>query len=96
MKLGIHQKDLVLAVQAADMVVWQKPEQSGLDINSLVADSEVPAYAFTEVDQIVDFLKENSQVGDHIVVMSNGGFGGIHEKLLIALGKTPHSMRGKS
>ena len=96
MKLGIHQKDLVLAVQAADMVVWQKPEQSGLDINSLVADSEVPAYAFTEVDQIVDFLKENSQVGDHIVVMSNGGFGGIHEKLLIALGKSPHSMSGKS
>jgi UDP-N-acetylmuramate: L-alanyl-gamma-D-glutamyl-meso-diaminopimelate ligase len=96
MKLGIHQKDLVLAVQAADMVVWQKPDQSGLDINSLVADSEVPAYAFTEVDQIVDFLKENGKVGDHIVVMSNGGFGGIHEKLLMDLGKTPHSMRGKS
>jgi len=96
MKQGIHQKDLVLAVNAADMVVWQKPERSGLNISSLVADSKVPAYAFSEVDQIVTFLKEKSQEGDHIVMMSNGGFGGIHEKLLIAFDQNSQSNSGKS
>lgn len=85
MKLGIHQKQLVDSCQEADMVVWQKPQQSDLDIDALIAESKVPAYAFSEVSDIVVFLKENSQEGDHIVVMSNGGFEGIHEKLLAAL-----------
>ena len=86
MKLGIHQQALVAASQAADMVVWQKPERSGLDMESMIRESKTPAFSFSEVDEIVAFVAENSQIGDHIVVMSNGGFGGIHEKLLKALG----------
>lgn len=85
MKLGIHQQTLVAASQAADMVIWQKPEHSGLDVDSMIKDSKTPAYSFLEVDEIVAFIAENAQTGDHIVVMSNGGFGGIHEKLLKAL-----------
>lgn len=85
MKLGIHQQTLVAASQAADIVIWQKPERSGLDMDSMIKDSKTPAYSFSEVDEIVAFVTENAQIGDHIVVMSNGGFGGIHEKLLKAL-----------
>ncbi len=85
MKMGIHQQQLVDSCQQADMVIWQKPEQSGLDFNALIADSKVPGYAFSEVSEIVGFLQENRQSGDHIVIMSNGGFDGIHEKLLSAL-----------
>jgi len=85
MKMGIHQQQLVESCQQADMVIWQKPEQSGLDFNALIADSKVPGYAFSEVSEIVGFLQENRQSGDHIVIMSNGGFDGIHEKLLAAL-----------
>ena len=85
MKLGIHQQALVAASQAADVVVWQKPERSGLDMDSMVRESKTPAYSFSEVDEIVAFVAENAKIGDHIVVMSNGGFGGIHEKLLKAL-----------
>ncbi|MFT4886682.1 MAG: UDP-N-acetylmuramate: L-alanyl-gamma-D-glutamyl-meso-diaminopimelate ligase [Pseudohongiellaceae bacterium] len=88
MKLGIHQKALVAASQAADMVIWQEPESSGLNMDSMIKDSKAPAYSFSEVDEIVAFIAENKQVGDHIVVMSNGGFGGIHEKLLKALANT--------
>jgi UDP-N-acetylmuramate: L-alanyl-gamma-D-glutamyl-meso-diaminopimelate ligase len=91
MQLGIHQQQLVDACQDADMVIWQKPEKSGLDFGSLVADSKVPGYAFSSVDDIVLFLEENSRAGDHIVVMSNGSFGGIHEKLLTALDHSPAS-----
>lgn len=85
MKLGVHQQTLVAASQSADMVIWQKPERSGLDIDSMIAESKTPAYSFAEVDEIVAFVEENAQIGDHIVVMSNGSFGGIHEKLLKAL-----------
>ena len=38
------------------------------------------------VDQIVAFLVEELREGDRVVILSNGGFGGIHEKLLSALG----------
>ena len=51
MKLGVHQTQLVASCQAADMVVWQRPERSKLDFEALVADSEVPAYVFGEVDE---------------------------------------------
>ncbi len=85
MNLGIHQQQLVTACEAASMVVWLKPEKSGLDFNKLIADSKVPSYAFPSVEEIIMFLEENVRSGDHIIIMSNGGFGGIHEKLLKAL-----------
>jgi len=93
MKEGIHQQQLVVACQSADMVVWQKPVESGLDFKALIAESKAPGYAFTEVDEIVQFLEENSRSGDHIVIMSNGDFGGIHERLLNALDHSPSAIR---
>lgn len=93
MKQGIHQQQLVMACQSADMVVWQKPVESGLDFKALIAESKAPGYAFTEVDEIVQFLEENSRSGDHIVIMSNGDFGGIHERLLNALDHSPSAIR---
>jgi len=44
------------------------------------------AEAFEEIDQIVDWVVEGRQEGDVVLVMSNGAFGGIWEKLLKALG----------
>ncbi len=44
------------------------------------------AKAFAEIDQIVDWVVEGRQEGDVVLVMSNGAFGGIWEKLLAALG----------
>lgn len=93
MKLGVHQEQLVESCQAADMVVWQQPEQSKIDFNALLAASKTPAYVFDNIDEIVAFLEENCRPGDHIVVMSNGGFGGIHEILLQALDSAPAESR---
>ncbi len=44
-----------------------------------------PAFYEPDADAIVERLKEEAQDGDVIVVLSNGGFGGIHDKLLAAL-----------
>jgi UDP-N-acetylmuramate: L-alanyl-gamma-D-glutamyl-meso-diaminopimelate ligase len=59
-----------------------------LDIETLIEDVAAtgkPASAITEVDDIVAQLRKEARSGDVIAVMSNGGFGGIHEKLLAAL-----------
>lgn len=59
-----------------------------LDIEKLIEDVAAtgkPSHAITEVDDIVAQLRREVRSGDVIAVMSNGGFGGIHEKLLEAL-----------
>jgi UDP-N-acetylmuramate: L-alanyl-gamma-D-glutamyl-meso-diaminopimelate ligase len=45
------------------------------------------ASAFDSTAEIVEFIRSQAAPGDHVVVMSNGGFDGIHGKLLDALGK---------
>lgn len=63
-----------------------------LDIEKLIEDiaaQRKPAAAITEVDEIVNALKNELRSGDVVAIMSNGGFGGIHEKLLVALAEPP-------
>jgi UDP-N-acetylmuramate: L-alanyl-gamma-D-glutamyl-meso-diaminopimelate ligase len=59
-----------------------------LDTDELVKDIELqgkPAMSFPDADAIVEHLTPEMKEGDVVAVMSNGGFGGIHEKLLDVL-----------
>jgi UDP-N-acetylmuramate: L-alanyl-gamma-D-glutamyl-meso-diaminopimelate ligase len=59
-----------------------------LDIERLIEDiraKDQPAFAITEVDEMVEQLRSELRSGDVVAIMSNGAFGGIHEKLLAAL-----------
>jgi UDP-N-acetylmuramate: L-alanyl-gamma-D-glutamyl-meso-diaminopimelate ligase len=48
------------------------------------------ARCFDDLDVLVRAVATDAQPGDHVLVMSNGGFGGVHDKLLAALaGTTP-------
>jgi len=85
MKMGVHQATLGASCADADQVVWMAGGDNGLDVESVIADSPVPAIAFYEIEDIVQWLLANTRAGDHIVLMSNGGFGGIHKRLLNAL-----------
>ena len=85
MKSGTHQTVLNDSCQSADMVVWYRTGGTELDIESLVSSSNVPAYYFHSVEEIVSHLNESCIPGDTVVIMSNGGFGGIHEQVLKAL-----------
>lgn len=82
MKSGAHQNTLNRACESADMVVWYKTEDCKIDFQSMLSQSKVPSYAFSSVAEIVTYLKENSLSGDYIIIMSNGGFEGIHDKLI--------------
>ena len=50
-----------------------------------------PAVALPDCDAIIEHLLPQLQEGDVVAIMSNGGFGGIHDKLLEALRKTEGS-----
>ncbi|HDZ09409.1 UDP-N-acetylmuramate:L-alanyl-gamma-D-glutamyl-meso-diaminopimelate ligase [Pseudohongiella sp.] len=85
MKMGVHQSCLASSCRAADLCLWMSGAGNGLDIEGIIAESPVPALNFNSVDDIVAYLSRHCRAGDHIVIMSNGGFGGIHGKLLSAL-----------
>jgi UDP-N-acetylmuramate: L-alanyl-gamma-D-glutamyl-meso-diaminopimelate ligase len=79
-------------IVAAAHLPGKVPEQERISENELVgAISEYgkDARFVPAVDEIVALLVSELREGDRVVVLSNGGFGGIHEKLLRALGASP-------
>ena len=69
-----------------------------LDTAKLIEDiaaQNKPAFAITDVDEIVRSLTSELHSGDVVVIMSNGAFGGIHEKLLAVLRESNAWVRRK-
>ena len=85
MRLGSHLDHLAAATALADQVVWYQPEGLDWSLQSVVAASKGKATVENSINTIVDQLAVNARPGDHIVIMSNGGFGGIHQQLIHAL-----------
>ena len=85
MRLGVHQQRLVDCTQTADEVFWYQSAAMDWSIAPIAEKSVRPAKVFNNIEQLVEALIKKVQPGAHIVVMSNGGFAGVHQKLLTAL-----------
>jgi len=85
MKLGVHREQLAPALAAADLAWFLNSVDLGWDLPAAVAALGGRARFAANVDALVDGLARESRPGDQILVMSNGGFGGLHDKLLAAL-----------
>jgi UDP-N-acetylmuramate: L-alanyl-gamma-D-glutamyl-meso-diaminopimelate ligase len=85
MKSGVHKDTLAASLAEADLVYLFQGEQVKWSVDTLIQDCQQPCYVENNIDVLVSHIVENSQAGDTIVIMSNGGFGGIHNKLLAAL-----------
>ncbi|WP_431023475.1 UDP-N-acetylmuramate:L-alanyl-gamma-D-glutamyl-meso-diaminopimelate ligase [Halomonas sp. H5] len=85
MRLGSLRARLGDSVAEADAVWWYQPAGLDWSLEEVVAASPVPARVEAEIEALVAALVAEARPGDRIVVMSNGGFGGIHDKLLAAL-----------
>ena len=84
MKHGTHKEELVPATQHADVVFWFESE--GLDWSMTEATSELNGhFVFRDTNQLHDELVRQLQSGDHVVIMSNGSFSGLHRQLLQSL-----------
>jgi UDP-N-acetylmuramate: L-alanyl-gamma-D-glutamyl-meso-diaminopimelate ligase len=86
MKLGAMKDALPGSLVDADLVFGFGSEQSlGWSLGAALAPLGDRASAFEDLDALVAAVANAAQPGDHIIVMSNGGFGGVHQKILGAL-----------
>ena len=85
MKLGNMKAQLPWSLASADLAFCHA---GGLDwsASEALADMGDRAQVAQRIDELVPQVVAAARAGDHIVCMSNGGFGGIHAKLLSALG----------
>jgi len=95
-RLAVFQEPYTKAFAYADYVIiagvynTSKASELGkvLDVGELVKDIELqgkPAMSFPDADSIVEHLMPELKEGDVVAIMSNGGFGGIHDKILDVL-----------
>ncbi|WP_444911421.1 UDP-N-acetylmuramate:L-alanyl-gamma-D-glutamyl-meso-diaminopimelate ligase [Microbulbifer sp. PAAF003] len=85
MRMGVHQGKLADSCSGADVVLWYQPEGVNWSLEDVAHHSSVPAKTFDSIEDGVESVLQLADSGSHIVVMSNGGFGGIHQRLIGAL-----------
>ena len=84
MKLGVMKAQLPASLADADLVFCYSAKL-GWDASEALAPLGHKAQVSDDLDGLVRNIVTAAQHGDQILVMSNGGFGGIHDKLLAAL-----------
>lgn len=85
MRLGVYKDKLAAVCADADQVLWYQPAGVDWDLQSVAEASPVPAQVFQSTEAIIEKICAESAPGDHVVIMSNGGFEGVHQRLLAAL-----------
>jgi UDP-N-acetylmuramate: L-alanyl-gamma-D-glutamyl-meso-diaminopimelate ligase len=85
MRMGIHAKTLSNAFVDADQVLLFQADNVDWDIAAHMSDLGDRCRVFTDIEEIISLISKEHQQGDHIVIMSNGGFGGLHKKLIDVL-----------
>ncbi|HZJ92151.1 MAG TPA: UDP-N-acetylmuramate:L-alanyl-gamma-D-glutamyl-meso-diaminopimelate ligase [Thiopseudomonas sp.] len=85
MKLGAHREGLAPSTADADHVFWYAPDNLGWDLAGAVANAPVPTQVCSTLDDIIAGVLALAQPDTQVVIMSNGGFGGIHTQLIEAL-----------
>lgn len=85
MKMGYHQNTLAASFDSADAVLWYKSTVTKLDLDAIADSAKAEFLSMTDTDSMIAWLLANARSGDHIVIMSNGGFEGLHQRLISAL-----------
>lgn len=84
MKLGVMKEALPESLQAADLVFCYGVSL-GWDARAVLAPLGARAMVHDHLPQLIESIVRAARPGDHVVVMSNGAFGGIHEQLVARL-----------
>ena len=85
MRMGSHKEGLAQSARLADEVIWYQPEGLDWDLQPVVDAASNHAQVSRLLDEIINRIVNEAGEGDAVVIMSNGGFGGLHQKLLKAL-----------
>ncbi len=84
MKLGVMKQALPASLVDADLVFCYGANL-GWDAKEALAPIAEKSAVFDDLDQLISAIVKEAKNGDQILIMSNGGFGGIHQKLLTKL-----------
>jgi UDP-N-acetylmuramate: L-alanyl-gamma-D-glutamyl-meso-diaminopimelate ligase len=87
MRVGTHRDTLADSLRGADSVWLYAPPDLGWDAQGSLDSLKGKAHVAHDLEALVAGLSGELHSGDHALLMSNGGFGGLHERLLESLGK---------
>jgi len=85
MRLGVHRAAIAPALAQADRVWLYEPPDLGWNLADVARAAKPPTEVVASIEGLVSVVAAEAKPGDHIIIMSNGGLGGIHAKLLAAL-----------
>ncbi len=95
MKMGIHRDSLASSAKLADEVLWYEPAGLEWGLSEVIANAVNGAkvenrhtnnqQVLSSTDDIIQHICDNVKANDVVVIMSNGGFEGIHGRLVEAL-----------
>ncbi|MCI5764888.1 MAG: UDP-N-acetylmuramate:L-alanyl-gamma-D-glutamyl-meso-diaminopimelate ligase [Actinobacillus porcinus] len=82
MKMGHHKDEIAPALVRSDHVFLLQPDNIPWEVAEIAANCVQPTSWSADINKLVDMIVKEAEPKDHILVMSNGSFGGIHQKLL--------------
>jgi UDP-N-acetylmuramate: L-alanyl-gamma-D-glutamyl-meso-diaminopimelate ligase len=85
MRAGVHRDTLAASLRGADSVWLYAGAELGWDAAAALAALGARVHVARDMDSLLAGLGAELHAGDHALLMSNGGFGGLHERLLGAL-----------
>jgi UDP-N-acetylmuramate: L-alanyl-gamma-D-glutamyl-meso-diaminopimelate ligase len=85
MRLGVHREELAESLAGADRVWLYQPAGLDWNLDGVASALGGKASVVSELPNLVEALAADLHAGDRVLVMSNGGFGGLHDRLLAAL-----------
>ena len=92
MKLGVMKSQLPDSLRSADLVfaygAVSGKDALGWDLQEAITPLGVRGKSFQDLSRLVESIGTAAKPGDHILVMSNGGFGGVHQKILQRLSES--------
>jgi UDP-N-acetylmuramate: L-alanyl-gamma-D-glutamyl-meso-diaminopimelate ligase len=86
MRMGVHKQELMGSLQGADEIYLFEPDNLGWDLREMAKHSAVKASVFDDTEALIQAVCKAARTGDHILIMSNGGFESLHSRLLGVLG----------
>lgn len=87
MRMGVHQSKLSKSSADADEVLWYQPPSMDWGLDNVANNSPVSAKVCNSIEELIADALRLVADGGHVVIMSNGSFGGVHQKLLAELKK---------
>ncbi|WP_333606610.1 UDP-N-acetylmuramate:L-alanyl-gamma-D-glutamyl-meso-diaminopimelate ligase [Arsukibacterium sp.] len=90
MRMGVHEAALPVSLAIADKVHLFEPANVNWSLEPLCRSLSPKAQLWHDIPDLIAQLVLDARAGDNIVMMSNGSFGGIHDKLVAALAQHWH------